>query len=93
MADPTGQPSGSPSQVPTFAPTEYVLVVPSWILVILVLGSIFCICFALLCCRKGDGYKKKIYDMMDEAKLDQDKDQMEGENDDDDDYYDDEDTL
>ena len=31
--------------------------------------------------------------MMDEAKLDQDKDQMEGENDDDDDYYDDEDTL
>ena len=91
---PTAAPTAVPTAVPTAAPTEYVLVIPSWVGVIGTLSLVFCVCFALCCCRKGEGYKKKIYEMMEEAKIDVDNSDLEhgDDDDDDDDDFDDDET-
>jgi len=82
----------SPTAAPTAAPTEVILVIPSWVLVLTIITFIFCVCFALMCCRKGEGYKRKIYEMMEEAKLDQ-EDVYDEEGESDEDEWDDGDTL
>ena len=73
---------------PTPAPTEVILVVPSWVVVILVLILLSCLCVCVFC-GKGEGYKRKIYEMMEEAKLDQDEliDDAEDDSDYDEDEY------
>ncbi len=57
---------------PTPAPTEVILVVPSWVVAVFVLILLSCLCVSVFC-GKGEGYKRKIYEMMEEAKLDQDE--------------------
>ncbi len=70
MAIPTSQPTSLPTSLPTSAPTVYVLVIPQTVVVIGILALVGCFCFAICCCRKAEGYKKKIYYMLEEAKID-----------------------
>ena len=58
-----------PTSYPTSQPTPLVLFVPEYVVVWGAVAILFCLCGAVCCCRKGAGYKKKIYQMMDEAKV------------------------
>jgi len=69
MSSPTGQPTSYPTTYPTSRPTAHILYVPEYVVVWGALVLAFCLCVAVCCCRKGKDYKKKIYQMMDEAKV------------------------
>jgi hypothetical protein len=68
----------------------YLLFVPSWVLGLMIVSGILCL-ICLWVSRKGEGHKKKIYGMMEEAKLDVEELARDPyADDDDDDDYDDE---
>ena len=73
---PTGQPTTYPTSYPTSQPTPIRIYISDDIIVYSTLLFLFCLCVAVCCCRKGVNYKKKIYQMMDEAKIDVDKSTM-----------------
>lgn len=69
---PTGQPTSYPTSLPTSQPTPITIYVSEDIIIYGTLLFLFCLIVAVCCCHKGSGYKKKIYQMMDEAKIDVD---------------------
>jgi hypothetical protein len=88
-----GAPTESPTQYPTSSPTVLILVVPQFWVYMMYLSGIACICVFICCCRKSAEYKRKIYQMMEEARIDVDPDQVQHDPEDDDEDEDDESTL
>ena len=55
---------------------EYILYVPSGVLAVLVLLGLCFLCMVYCCCIKASTSKNKIYEMMEEAKLDINKEDL-----------------
>ena len=73
---PTAQPTAYPTSFPTSQPTPIQIYISENFVFYGTFLFAVCLCIAICCCRKGSEYKRKIYLMMDEAKIDVDANEV-----------------